>query len=152
MADQPTTVTADTEKVEEPRSSPLKSPRVRVALLVGAIVILVAGFLWYSDRQSRGIYMQGTDNAYIAADSVVVAPKIAGYVEHALVSENQAVRQGQPLAELDPWVDRDEAKARADFLPGYRAYVHVSYSESSSLAIIEAMAERYHAPLEATAM
>lgn len=27
-----------------------------------------------------------------------------------------------------------------DFLPGYRAYVHTSYSESSSLAIIEAMA------------
>jgi glycosyltransferase involved in cell wall biosynthesis len=27
-----------------------------------------------------------------------------------------------------------------DFLPGYRAYVHSSYSESSSLAIIEAMA------------
>jgi glycosyltransferase involved in cell wall biosynthesis len=27
-----------------------------------------------------------------------------------------------------------------DFLPSYRAYVHASYSESSSLAIIEAMA------------
>ena len=27
-----------------------------------------------------------------------------------------------------------------DYLPGYRAYVHASYSESSSLAIIEAMA------------
>jgi glycosyltransferase involved in cell wall biosynthesis len=27
-----------------------------------------------------------------------------------------------------------------DFLPGYRAYIHASYSESSSLAIIEAMA------------
>jgi glycosyltransferase involved in cell wall biosynthesis len=27
-----------------------------------------------------------------------------------------------------------------DFLPGYRAYVHASYSETSSLAIIEAMA------------
>jgi glycosyltransferase involved in cell wall biosynthesis len=26
-----------------------------------------------------------------------------------------------------------------DFLPGYRAYVHASYSESSSLAIMEAM-------------
>src|SRR6202012_3628404 len=27
-----------------------------------------------------------------------------------------------------------------EFLPGYRAYVHASYSESSSLAIMEAMA------------
>ena len=30
-----------------------------------------------------------------------------------------------------------------DFLPGYRAYVHASYSESSSLAIIEAMAAAF---------
>ena len=29
-----------------------------------------------------------------------------------------------------------------DFLPGYRAYVHASYSESSSLAIMEAMERR----------
>ena len=102
MADQPAVTTAEAESVEERRSSPLKSPRVRLALLIGAIVILAGGLLWYSDRQTRGIYMQGTDNAYIAADSVVVAPKIAGYVERVLVSENQAVQQGQPLAELDP--------------------------------------------------
>ncbi|HEX4762093.1 MAG TPA: HlyD family secretion protein [Sphingomicrobium sp.] len=102
MADQPAVAAAETEIVEERRSSPLKSPRVRLALLIGAIVIIVAGLLWYWDRQSRGIYMQGTDNAYIAADSVVVAPKIAGYVERVFVSENQTVRQGQPLAELDP--------------------------------------------------
>jgi glycosyltransferase involved in cell wall biosynthesis len=29
-----------------------------------------------------------------------------------------------------------------DFLPGYRAHVHAAYSESSSLAIIEAMGAR----------
>lgn len=102
MADQPAVAAAESESVEERRSSPLKSPRVRLALLIGTIVIIVAGLLWYWDRQSRGIYMQGTDNAYIAADSVVVAPKIAGYVERVFVSENQTVRQGQPLAELDP--------------------------------------------------
>ena len=102
MADQSTVAAAETENTGERRSSPLKSPRVRLALLIGAVAVLVAGLIWYSDRQSRGIYMQGTDNAYIAADSVVVAPKIAGYVERVLVTENQTVRQGQPVAELDP--------------------------------------------------
>lgn len=110
MADQPTITAVETDNAEERRSSPLKSPRVRIALLIGVIAILIAGFVWYSDRQNRGIYMQGTDNAYIAADSVVVAPKIAGYVERVLVSENQRVREGQPLAELDP----REARAQTE--------------------------------------
>ena len=42
------------------------------------------------------------------------------------------------------WKDRSVSAASdtdvRDFLPRYRAYVHASYSESSSLAIIEAMA------------
>jgi membrane fusion protein, multidrug efflux system len=101
MADHATVAAAELPNVEERRSSPLKSPRVRLALLIGAVAILVAGFLWYSDRETRGKYMQSTDNAYVSADSVVVAPRIGGYVERVLVAENQAVRQGQPLAELD---------------------------------------------------
>jgi membrane fusion protein, multidrug efflux system len=102
MADQPAGAAEANEITEERRSSPLKSPRVRLALLIGAIAILVAGFLWYYDRETRGKFMQSTDNAYVSADSVVVAPRIGGYVERVFVAENQAVRQGQPLAELDP--------------------------------------------------
>lgn len=102
MADTSTAALAESENVEEPRTSPLKSPRVRLALLIGVIVLVVGGVLWYLDHQNRGRYMQSTDNAYVAADSVVIAPKIAGYVERVFVTENQSVRQGQPLAELDP--------------------------------------------------
>ena len=102
MTDKPEAASAESPNIEERQSSPLKSPRVRLALLVGALAILAGGLLWYFDHQNRGQYMQGTDNAYITADSVVVAPKIAGYVERVFVSENQSVRQGQPLAELDP--------------------------------------------------
>ncbi len=102
MADTSTAALAESENVEEPRTSPLKSPRVRLALLIGVIVLVVGGVLWYLDHQNRGRYMQSTDNAYVAADSVVIAPKIAGYVERVFVTENQSVRKGQPLAELDP--------------------------------------------------
>lgn len=102
MTDTSEAALVESEKVDPPRASPLKSPRVRLALLVGVIVLIVGGVLWYLDHQNRGRYMQSTDNAYVAADSVVIAPKIAGYVERVLVTENQSVRQGQPLAELDP--------------------------------------------------
>jgi membrane fusion protein, multidrug efflux system len=102
MSDTSADASALAENIEERRSSPLKSPRVRFALLIGVIAILVGGLVWYLDYQNRGRYMESTDNAYITADSVVVAPRIAGYVERVLVSENQTVRQGQQLAELDP--------------------------------------------------
>lgn len=83
------------------RSSPLKSRKVRLALIIGAIALLLIGAWWYWDYQTTGKYFQGTDNAYIAADAVIVAPKIGGYVDRVLVEENQDVQEGDPLAQLD---------------------------------------------------
>lgn len=84
------------------KQSPLKSRKVRLGLLIGAIVLAAAGLWWYLDYESRGKYMQGTNDAFVQADSVVIAPKIAGYIDRVFVSENQAVRAGQPLVLLDP--------------------------------------------------
>ena len=83
------------------RSSPLKSRKVRLALIIGAIALLLIGAWWYWDYQTTGKYFQSTDNAYIAADAVIVAPKIGGYVDRVLVEENQDVQEGDPLAQLD---------------------------------------------------
>ena len=88
MADKSATASADPEGLGESAASPLKSPRVRLAMLISAILLLIGGLVWYLDHQNRGRYMQ--------------VPKIAGYVERVFVIENQTVRQGQSLAELDP--------------------------------------------------
>src|SRR3546814_10706658 len=45
--------------------------------------------------------MQSTDNAYVAADSVVVSSKVAGYVDAVLVSENGRVSPGEAPVQLD---------------------------------------------------
>ena len=84
------------------KPSPLKSRKVRLGLLIGALALAAAGLWWYLDYESRGKYLQGTNDAYVQADSVVVAPKVAGYIDRVFVSENQAVRAGQPLVLLDP--------------------------------------------------
>lgn len=102
MDDKSADTSAALENKDELPTSPLKSPRVRLALIIGAVAIFAGALLWYFDHENRGRYMQDTDNAYVAADSVIVAPKIGGYLERVLVTENQAVRRGQPLAELDP--------------------------------------------------
>ena len=42
-----------------------------------------------------------TDDAYVAADSTPVAPKISGYIKDVLVTDNQAVKAGDVLARID---------------------------------------------------
>lgn len=64
-----------------------------------------------------GRFLASTDDAYLAADAVTVAPRVAGYVTEVLVGDNQPVHAGDVLARID---DRDyraalaEATAQAD--------------------------------------
>jgi membrane fusion protein (multidrug efflux system) len=56
-----------------------------------------------------------TDAAYLAADSVAVAPRVRGIVAEVLVRHNQPVRRGDPLARIDPEeFDSRVAAAAAD--------------------------------------
>lgn len=79
----------------------LADPRVRRGLLLATLVLAVMGAFWFVRHQQFGKFQQSTDNAYIAADSVVVASKIAGYVDAVLVADNQLVRRGEALAKID---------------------------------------------------
>lgn len=83
------------------RRSPLANPRVRIILLVVLIAALVGGGLWFMRYESFGKYQQSTNDAYVQADAVTVSPKVAGYVDKVFVAENQMVRAGQPLLQID---------------------------------------------------
>ena len=93
--------------------------RKRLVPLVtgGATVVAVAigGALWWADRQ----HYERTDNAFVQADKVTVAPLVEGYVAEVLVDDNQAVRPGQVLVRIDPASIRArlaEAEANAQAL------------------------------------
>ncbi|WP_267393155.1 MULTISPECIES: HlyD family secretion protein [unclassified Sphingomonas] len=90
----------DDKKPAKP--SPLKNPRVRIVLLLVLALIVIGGVLWFLRYQSVGKYMQSTDDAYIQADAVTVSPKVSGYVDQVLVADNQQVKAGQPLIQIDP--------------------------------------------------
>jgi membrane fusion protein (multidrug efflux system) len=53
---------------------------------------------------TTGRYLETTDDAYVKADSTIIAPKVSGYIAQVLVSDNQPVTAGQLLAKID---DRD---------------------------------------------
>ncbi|HEX3400420.1 MAG TPA: HlyD family secretion protein [Acetobacteraceae bacterium] len=76
----------------------------RLLWLVLAILstAAIAGFGTYYWRVGR--FMVSTDDAYVQADSITIAPRVAGYISEVAVADNQSVKAGQVLARID---DRD---------------------------------------------
>jgi membrane fusion protein (multidrug efflux system) len=94
----------------------------RAALgLALALGIATAGRYGY-DYLKTGRYLEATDDAYVKADSTIIAPKVSGYITKVLVADNETVKAGQLLARID---DRD-FKAALD-----QARADVSAAEAS---------------------
>ncbi len=77
----------------------------RVPILVGSVValaLIIGGAFWWTNKQRY----EATDNAFIAADKVAVAPQVDGYVAQVLVSDNQRVAAGQVVVRLDAATSR----------------------------------------------
>jgi membrane fusion protein (multidrug efflux system) len=84
-----------------PAAPAAQGPNRRV-LIVAAIVALAAigigGRMWY-----RSHYYVETDNAYVAGHVTPVSSRIAGVVTKVLIEDNQLVKEGDVIAELDPF-------------------------------------------------
>jgi membrane fusion protein, multidrug efflux system len=76
----------------------------RLAALIAAIAILITLTFYGWDYWITGRFEVATDDAYVQADSTIIAPKVGGYLSQVLVTDNQSVKAGQPLAKID---DRD---------------------------------------------
>jgi membrane fusion protein (multidrug efflux system) len=63
------------------------------ALVIGGVA---AAHWWLGGR-----FIESTDDAYLQADSVTVAPKVSGYIAEVYVADNQSVSAGAPLVRLD---------------------------------------------------
>lgn len=77
-----------------------EASRKQLVLALCAVVALgaIAYGTWWA---MVGRYHQTTDNAYVEAEIVHIAPKVEGYVAQVAVEDNQAVRQGDLLLKLD---------------------------------------------------
>ena len=92
---QPTEIAAS---VETEAARPRGRLRNRVLWIAGPLVVaLIAGWFYIT----AGRYTS-TDNAYVQADQVTIAPQISGRVVEVAVRENQAVHKGDLLFRLDP--------------------------------------------------
>ena len=144
MVTQSGDVAADTG--EEKRSSPLSNPKVRLGLLILAVIVAGGVLWWYLRNESYGKYQQSTNDAFVQADSVIVAPRVGGYVERVFVQENAEVRQGQQLALLD---NRDYRAQTSQLQAQIEAARASANTVQAQIAEQQASAERAQAQLAA---
>jgi membrane fusion protein, multidrug efflux system len=71
---------------------------VLVVAAPAAVALAAAGAAYY---WTFARFVVSTDDAYVQADSTLVAPRVSGYVAQVLIEDHQPVRSGQVLARLD---------------------------------------------------
>jgi membrane fusion protein, multidrug efflux system len=87
-----------TERAPQSLGQRLRQHWVLAAAVVGVTaVVFTAGLVyWLSIRN-----YESTDDAFVAARSFSIAPKVGGYVADVSVTDNQHVIANQPLARID---------------------------------------------------
>jgi membrane fusion protein (multidrug efflux system) len=111
VADQnPETNGDETESSEQPKQKSAKR-----FIIIGVVAVLVVGALlfWW-----RSTFYEDTDDAQINGHLVQISSRIAGQVIKIYVDENQEVKAGDPICDLDPKdfqvaVQQDEANLQA---------------------------------------
>jgi membrane fusion protein, multidrug efflux system len=88
--------------VEPPK--PVASARVkRRRLVLPLIIVLALVTLWFGIPNAvRTFTTVSTDDAYVNSYVTFVAPRVAGQVARVLVDDNNRVKKGDVLVELDP--------------------------------------------------
>jgi len=87
-----------------------RRPLRLLAVIIIAAVLITGGVIWCLQARQ----WETTDDAFIDAHMVMVAPQVAGRVKQVLVDDNQKVASGQLLVEIDPAIlqaQLDQAEA-----------------------------------------
>jgi membrane fusion protein (multidrug efflux system) len=100
MADLSYTVDSHTKTASRSYRQTIKRAALALALALGIAGAADFGYGYLT----TGRYLESTDDAYVKADSTIVAPKVSGYLAQVLVADNEPVKAGQLLARID---DRD---------------------------------------------
>jgi len=143
------------ETIAPPITRPRTIPRRAVLVAAAALAAIVAGVLWIAAPASS----VSTDDAYLKTHSTLVAPKVQGLIAKVLVRDNQSVKAGDPLLEIDAEDYRQAvASAAADLAtaqaalaqhPAQNALARAN-AEAASAAIRAAEAESTRATADRT--
>lgn len=119
----------------------IKTSPVRLSWLVAAVVVvlLIVIAFWMLSSESA----PETDDAFVSADSTLVAPRISGTIADVYVQDNQSVKAGDVLAKID---DRDYRNAVLT------AQASLETANAQMLSLTAQLAKQQQTILQAQAM
>ena len=86
----------------------------RPGVIISAAVLLILAILYTATIFFHNLTHESTDDAFIDAHIVSIAPKISGKISSVRVQDNELVKKGDLLLEIDPGdVDAQVAQRRA---------------------------------------
>jgi membrane fusion protein (multidrug efflux system) len=117
---------------QDPKDDANKKPPLykRKGFLIGAAIVVLLGIIVAVAFYIHSRHWQSTDDALTDGHVVDVSSKVSGRIRAVLVDDNQDVKAGQTLIELDP---RDYEAARAQ--------------QAAALSVAQAEAARANAEL-----
>lgn len=137
----------------KPTSAPTPAPgtgKKKIIRLIIAVAVVLAGYFIV-----KNYLYEGTDDAYVQAHALMLAPRIGGTVVKVLVDENDKVKAGQLLAQLDDQdysaqysqAVADQASVQAQLVQAVQDYQRMSrlYKDQAvSKADYDGAVARYH--------
>jgi membrane fusion protein, multidrug efflux system len=90
----PTPVQPETALDIEPEKPPTRR-RIMLAVVIVVAVLAALGIWW------RSTFSENTDDAQVNGHLIQISSRIAGQVAKVYVDENQMVKKGDPIADLD---------------------------------------------------
>src|ERR1044072_8336758 len=139
---KPRITRVDAEPTNEPDAEVARRPfyKRRGVIIIAAVVLLLAtifGVRYWLYARSH----ESTDDAFIDGHIIQVSPKVSGYVAKIYVTDNQQVKEGDLIAELDArdyevrW-QRAKAALDAGLAKENEAKTNVSLTRATSSATV----------------
>ena len=130
--------------------SRLNSPLI----LLPATILLAALLYWGLGYLADALTHESTDDAFIESHVVSVAPKVSGLIARVYVRDNQTVKKGDPLLEVEASdYEARVAQKRASIRTSeanFKAIVGVLELMTAKVVTAEATAKQAHAQAEAS--
>src|ERR1043166_8659036 len=82
-----------------PAAVPARKGALKPFLILGVVVLL--GLAGLGLHLLATANEENTDDAQVEADVVTIAPRVGGYIKQVFVSDNQSVKRGQVLVQID---------------------------------------------------
>src|SRR5438552_16621 len=128
------------EPVDEPIKTK-KSSRKR-PLIIAAAIILLVGIMFGIDYYTYAMARESTDDAFIEGHVIPISPKVVGHISKVYIDDNQVVKKGDLLVEIDARdfearLEQAQAALDAAIARQKAAEVNVSLTQVTSGAGVE---------------